>query len=479
MKNLFFSVFILICPKVFSQNITGNWQGDIKVNGQTIPIVFHFYKDNSGKMQGKWGSPSQNANNLPCSDININGDSVVIGLKVISGYYNGKFIGADSIAGMWHQGAGQLALNISRSNDTTAFAPPKRPQTPMPPFNYESDSVIYANADNSMKYGATFTKQNSSSASPANKKYPAVLLITGSGKQDRDENIFDHKPFAVIADYLTKIGIAVLRVDDRGMGQTTGNFDTSSSQDFALDVEAGINYLKSRSDVDSKHIGLIGHSEGGIIAPMIAARNNDVTFIVLLAGSGVPGAIISDYQNTQPVKKNGVSDEMIQHFLELHHALRNAAATSANETNYKDSIASIYYAWKKKQSPETLQALIHGSDAQVVSSFENGYASFHSKWWKFFLEHDPAKDIETLSIPVLALNGAKDIQVDPDLNLTAIEAALKKSKSKNYKTILLPGLNHLFQHCNKCTIDEYGELEETFAPEVLKIMGDWIEKVVR
>lgn len=479
MKNLLFSVFILIGSQVFSQNITGNWQGNIEVNSQKIPIVFHFYKDNSGKLEGKWDSPSQNANNLPCSDININGDSIVIGLKIISGYYNGQFVSVDSIAGMWHQGAGQLALNISRSDDTTAFEPPKRPQTPMPPFDYESDSVIYANADNSMRYGATLTKPNSSSTSPANKKYPAVLLITGSGKQDRDENIFDHKPFAVIADYLTKRGIAVLRVDDRGMDQTTGSFDSASSEDFANDVEAGINYLKSRSDVDSKHIGLIGHSEGGMIAPMVAARNNDVAFIVLLAGSGVPGATINDYQNTQPMKKNGVSEKIIQHFLELHHALRKAAATSANETNYKDSLVSIYYAWKRKQSPETLQVLIHGSDAQVISSFEKGYASFHSKWWKFFLEHDPAKDIEKLSIAVLALNGAKDIQVDPDLNLPAIEAALKKSKSKNYKTIELPGLNHLFQHCNKCTVDEYGELEETFAPEVLKIIGDWIEKVVQ
>lgn len=476
MKNLFFSIFILICPQVFSQNIIGDWHGDIEVNSKKIPIVFHFYKDSTSRLEGKWDSPSQNAKSLPCSDININGDSIVIGLKVISGYYAGKFIGTDSIAGTWHQGAGQLALNVAKTKDSTLFEPPKRPQTPKPPFNYYSEDISYNNADSTMQYGATFTKPKSGKIQ---KKYPAVLLITGSGKQDRDETIFDHKSFAVIADYLTKRSISVLRVDDRGMGGTTGNFDTSSSKNFAKDVEAGINYLKSRNDVDNKHIGLIGHSEGGMIAPMIAAEDKDVAFIVMLAGSGVTGGEINDYQNTETIKKNGVSQEIIQHFLELHHALRKAAATSTNEADYKNDITYIYYLWKKKQSPETLQVLIHGSDEQAISAFASNYGLFHSKWWKFFLVHDPAKDIEKLSIPVLALNGEKDIQVDPDLNLPPIEVSLKKSKSRNYKTIELAGLNHLFQHCIKCTAEEYGELEETFAPEALKIMGDWIEKVVQ
>ena len=206
-----------------------------------------------------------------------------------------------------------------------------------------------------------------------NKKYPAVLLITGSGKQDRDENIFDHKPFAVIADYLTKRGIAVLRVDDRGMGQTTGDFDTSSSEDFAKDVEAGIKYLQSREDVDSKHIGLIGHSEGGMIAPMVAARDKDVAFIVMLAGTAVPGAAINDYQNVLPLEKIGFNKDIIQKFLDLHHALSDAATSAVNEDDYKNEVSKIYYDWKKKQSPETINALIKATDEQTVSSLQNKY----------------------------------------------------------------------------------------------------------
>jgi pimeloyl-ACP methyl ester carboxylesterase len=471
------AIFIFDGMFSFCQDITGNWRGNIEANGQQIPIVFHFYKDSSGKIGGKWESPTQNAKNLPCSDILIKNDSVMVGLKIISGFYEGKFISADSIAGKWHQGQGQLPLNITKTgNDAAAFVQPKRPQTPKPPFGYEVKDVVYTNADNTMHYGATFTKPKESAN---NKKYPAVLLITGSGKQDRDENIFDHRPFAVIADYLTKRGIAVLRVDDRGMGQTTGDFDTSSSEDFAKDVEAGIEYLESREDVDRRHIGLIGHSEGGMIAPMVAARSEDVTFIVMLAGTAVTGTVINDYQNVLPLEKAGFNKEVIQKFLDLHHALTAAATSSVNEDDYKTEVSKIYYDWKKKQSPETIDALIKATDAQTVLALQNKYGLFHSKWWKFFLIHDPAKDLEKLSVPVLALNGEKDIQVDPKTNLPAIETALKKSKSKNYKTVELPGLNHLFQHCKTCTIQEYGELEETFSPEALKIMGDWIEEVVQ
>ena len=479
MRKLFVvNLSILLSSFSFSQNITGNWLGNIEVNGQQIPIVFHFYKDSTGRLLGKWDSPSQNANNLPCSDITINRDSVTIGLQIISGFYNGKFITPDSISGMWHQGNGRLALNISKTNETS-FQPPKRPQTPRPPFNYLSEDVVYSNAGNSMRYGATFTVPGSAGVVSHDKKYPAVLLITGSGKQDRDENIFDHKPFAVIADYLTKRGIAVLRVDDRGMGQTTGIFDTSSSEDFANDVEAGIQYLLSRKDVDPKHIGLVGHSEGGMIAPMVAVRDKNISFIVLLAGPGVPGSVINDYQNAQPMENAGLDKAVVKKFLDLHHALTKVAISFVNEDEYKNEVSKVYYDWKKKQSSETLNAVIKGTDEQAVASLQKKYFLIHSKWWKFFLTHDPAIDLEKLSIPVLALNGEKDIQVDPKLNLPVIEAALKKSNSKNYKIIELPGLNHLFQHCKKCSIEEYGELEETFAPEALKIMGDWIESVIK
>ncbi len=475
MRRFLIIIFIVFTQHYsFSQNIVGNWGGDISVSAKKIPIVFHFYKDSSGKIDCKWDSPSQNANDLPCGDIAVGGDSVLVSLPVISGSYKGKFITGDSIDGMWNQRGFQTPLSLARSKNA-AYEPPKRPQTPKPPFNYISDSVIYTNADSSIKYGATFTRP----FSKTDEKFPAVILITGSGKQDRNETIFDHQPFAVIADYLTKHGTAVLRVDDRGMGQTTGDFDTSSSADFANDVEAGIQYLLSRNDVDPAHIGLIGHSEGGMIAPMVAAKDKRVSFIVLLAGPGVNGMNIINYQNSLALKNAGMPDSVVQKFLVLHDALVNAAIGASDADEFKDKVPGIYHEWEKDQSQGTLKELVHGTEEQMISNLQQKYFVFHSKWWRFFLTHDPSKDLEKLSIPVLALNGSRDVQVDPQTNLRAIKDALLKSQSKNYKTIELPGLNHLFQHCVKCTVDEYGKTEETIAPEVLRTISDWINSVVK
>ena len=381
----------------------------------------------------------------------------------------------DSITGEWHQGKGILPLNLKRTDASATFNEIKRPQTPKPPFNYYSTDVEYDNADKTIHFGATFTKPDNN----VDKKYPVVILITGSGKQDRDENIFEHKPFFVIADYLAKHGVAVLRVDDRGMGITTGNYATSTSADFANDVEAGISYLRSRKDIDLKKIGLIGHSEGGLIAPMVAARNKNVAFIVVLAGPGAGGAAANDYQNILPLLQGGVNGDDIKKFLELHHSLRAAALNIKDDKEYNNNVSKIFFDWKMKQTATTLHSLIHGTDDIIISSLQKAYSDFRTPWWHFFLTYQPATDIQKLSIPVLALNGEKDVQVDAKINLPAIHNALQKSRSKNFKTIELPGLNHLFQHCKKCTIEEYSELEETFSPEVLKIMGDWIQEVVK
>lgn len=469
-----FVIFSLSVPS-FGQKITGNWEGKIVAGGTTIPIVFHFYSDSTGRILGKWDSPSQNALDLPCGEVRATGDSLVVLLPVISGSYSGNFAGADSITGEWDQKGIRMPLNLARQSGGGSYTLPKRPQTPHPPFPYISDSVVYRNSDSTIRYGATFTRPK---GQPGD-QYPVVLMITGSGKQDRDETIFDHHPFAVIADYLARRGIAALRVDDRGMGQTTGDFDTSSSLDFAGDVEAGIRYLLSRSDVDPAHIGLLGHSEGGLIAPMVASGDPRVAFLVLLAAPGIPGMDVINFQNGVALKNAGLPDSVVQKFLVLHDALVNAAVSATGPGPFREQVPGIYQSWKKDQSAGTLKDLIHGSDESVIKNLQAKYYVFHSKWWRFFLFHDPSGDLEKLDIPVLALNGSRDIQVDPQVNLDAIRAALKKSRSKNYKTIELPGLNHLFQHCTTCTLDEYGKLEETIAPEVLRTVSDWISSVVK
>jgi len=263
---LFASVTFLI---VHSQSISGNWEGSLSVQGTTIPIVFHIKIDSSNNLTATFDSPKQNAYNLPCSEVIANGDSLVLMMKMLNGKYEG-LLSADkkNLSGQWFQGGSKLPLDLKKTSDVATAKEFKRPQTPKPPFTYQPEDVLYFNADKSIQFAATFTYP----AKTADKKYPAVILLTGSGQQDRDETIFEHKSFAVIADYLTRQGIAVLRVDDRGKGKTTGDFAKSTSADFALDAEAGINYLKSRSETDTFNLGIIGHSEGGMIAPIVAAK---------------------------------------------------------------------------------------------------------------------------------------------------------------------------------------------------------------
>lgn len=482
MRNLlFFLIFSIFSLTGYSQNLEGTWKGQVHVNENVqLPILFHFFKNAEGNYEGKWDSPTQNAIGLGFGKIEQKGDSLIVDIPLISGNYQGKFINKDSIAGTWKQGGANLALSFARdlnAQPITAETKPNRPQTPKPPFPYLSEDVEYFNQNKSIQYGATITLPKGNATSKSN-KFPAVILITGSGSQDRDETLFDHKPFAVIADYLTKRGIAVLRVDDQGVGKTTGHPQTATSADFAKDVKAGVQYLMTRKDIDFKKIGLIGHSEGGMIAPMVAENDPNVSFIVLLAGPGVSGAKISDFQNTVGLTQAGIASNAIEEYLKLLRPVRDMAEPGNNVEVIK-KITAIYDDWKSKQTPELLKQLEITSDSTVIKSLENAYSLFHTPWWKFFLNHEPVPVLEKLNIPVLALNGAKDVQVDAALNLPPIENALKRSKSKNYKVIEIPGLNHLFQKCITCTSSEYANLEETFSPDALKIMGDWIEGVVK
>lgn len=226
-------MFFCICS--FGQSITGTWRSSLGIQGNQLPVIFHIVKDSTNKLAAKFDSPSQRAFNLPCSEVIIKDDSVIFMIALIKGKYAG-LLNKDKkqITGLWFQGAGSLPLTINKTSETVAEQ--KRPQTPKPPFGYHADDVEYFNNGKSIKYGVTLTYPNENPAKP-NQTYPAVILITGSGQQDRDETIFGRKPFAVIADYLTKRGFAMLRVDDRNIGKSTGNFDTSTTLDFVKDVE--------------------------------------------------------------------------------------------------------------------------------------------------------------------------------------------------------------------------------------------------
>jgi pimeloyl-ACP methyl ester carboxylesterase len=300
-------------------------------------------------------------------------------------------------------------------------------------------------------------------------------MITGSGQQDRDETIFRHHPFAVIADYLTRRGYAVLRVDDRQKGMSTGDVKNATTADFANDVQASFDYLQTRPEVDHKKIGLIGHSEGGIIAAMVASRNPQVSFLISMAGPGISGAEILLAQQTDPVK-GLVSDSS---FNAYHYLTQKTLQLIHDNPQLSDSalqqkIEDLFSDWKGSLSFNVLQP-IH-ADGATPQQYAQQIKPELSPWMRFFITTEPTDYWIKVKCPVLAIDGEKDIQVNANENIPIIERALELSGDPNVTTKIFPGLNHLFQLCSKCTVPEYNEIKQTISPEVLTTIGDWLDK---
>ncbi len=433
-------------------DIDGAWMGTLDAGAMKLRIVFHITNTQDG-LTATMDSPDQNAKGLPVTSVTRGGASLKLELKQMAGEFDGK-IAQDltTMEGTWTQRGNSLPLVLKRVKDAAELER-RRPQNPVKPYPYREEEVSYANPVASITLAATLT------IPPGKGPFPAVLLITGSGPQDRDEALMGHRPFLVLADYLTRHGLAVLRADDRGVGKSGGKFATGTTADFATDAEAGVAYLKARPEVDPHKIGLIGHSEGGIIAPMVAARNPDVAFIVMLAGSGVPGdqilvaqsRLISEAAGQNPAEADKSADEE----REVLALVKNEKNSAALETDLRKRLAG------------------KGTDAQVDAQIK----ALTSPWFRYFLAYDPAGALRKVQCPVLALNGEKDLQVPPTLNLPAIHHALEEGGNKHYETDELPGLNHLFQTARTGAPSEYAEIEETMSPVALEKIGGWILKL--
>jgi pimeloyl-ACP methyl ester carboxylesterase len=450
----------MLAYSAFAQSparFTGDWVGIL--SEANLPLIFHIAEDSSSGLQVTLDSPLQGASGIKCTAKTTAEDSLIIEAPGAS--YRGRYRSApDSLYGVWRQGPRPLSISFKRM---------LRPQTPRPPFNYKIDLVEYDNADKTVHLGATLTRPL------PNKRYPVAILITGSGLQDRDETIAGHKPFAIIADYLTRQGMAVLRVDDRNMGKSTGEVKKATSADFANDVIAGINYLRTRKDIDTNRIGLIGHSEGGLIAPIVYSHWPRLDFIVMLAGQGVPGWEIILRQQTDPIRP--ISMPAFNAYLPLVKEkldILNATFGAPDSITLRQIKAS-YTQWKSTV-PDSLLNILHARN--VTPEMYAYQVSFEmNPWFRYFYKTDPAAFLQQVKCPVLALNGEKDIQVFPEQNIPAIKTALNKGGNTRVTTHIFPGLNHLFQHCQTCQVSEYPALDESFAPEVLTLMGDWIKKI--
>ena len=467
--NLFLIACFMATNCVAQYSFIGSWMGSLDV-GQKLRIVFNIM-DSANALFGTMDSPDQFKFGKPCDAVTATGDSIAI--TAVNGKleYRGKLVGPGTILGVFKQNGMQFPLNLIKTDKPAVMS---RPQTPKPPFDYNAEDVVYYNADSSIQYGATITIPKGKGS------FPAILMITGSGQQNRDEEIMGHKPFAVIADYLTKKGYIVLRVDDRGMGKSTGDFKSSTSLDFMNDARVSLGYLRSRSEVDKHKVGLMGHSEGGMIAPMIAANDRKIDFIVLLAGPGVKIEQLMEEQNAASLEKSGLSKEAIDSYLKLFKQLNKSLLTSANEDQLKAAVRKDVDDWKSKTPADFVSATTHITDERSEKEFVNAVSrQISTNWYKYFIAYDPGINLRKLSCKALALNGEKDIQVIAKSNLAGIKSSLEKSKSPAYSVMELQGLNHLFQHCQSCTIEEYAQIEETFSTDALQTIADWLNKNVK
>ena len=432
-------------------DIDGTWMGSLDTGAVKLRVVFHIVNTSDG-LTATMDSPDQGMQGLPTSAVSREGATLKIEAKKIGGSYEGK-IAPDltSIDGTWSQGGGSLPLVLKPVKDKTELEP-KRPQNPVKPYPYREEEVTYDNKVQNVTLAGTLT------VPPGKGPFPAVLLITGSGPQDRDESLLGHKPFLVLSDYLTRHGIAVLRADDRGVGKSTGVFASATTADFATDAEAGVAFLKTRSEVNPQKIGLIGHSEGAVIAPMVAARNKDVAFIVMMAGTGVAGDQVLPAQSEAIEVASGKDPAQ-------------AAKSAAKE---KEILALVETEKDDAVLEKELQEKMKGEvpDAQIGMQIKQ----LTSPWFRYFLTYDPATALRKVTCPVLALNGSLDKQVIASQNLPAIRQALEQAGNKHVEIDELPGLNHLFQTAKTGSPAEYSQIEETMSPVALEKFSSWILK---
>lgn len=461
---LYMAITLLSTMGIYSQSIVGTWQGTLKVQGANLEIVFHIEKQDTAYIS-LMDSPTQGAFNIATTKTTFKNKQLEVVVANLAIFYQGK-LQNDTITGTFNQGGMPFPLTLVRTKKVEVL----RPQEPKAPYPYDVEDITFTNTKEKIDLAGTLTLPK------GNKKFPAVILIAGSGPNDRDETIFNHKPFWILADYLTRQGIAVLRYDKRGVGKSKGEYFAATTRHFADDAEAALNYLKTRKEIDTSNIGFIGHSEGGVIAPMVAAQNKDVKFIVLMAGLGVTGTELVLAQHQHAFDKTSLTNEgkdsLNQALIKVYSSVTNwtdYVGTNDERNQLKEALSNM---WLKL--PEEMRGTV-SQESYLNKTIKN----ITSPWFRQFLQTNPLGYLQKLSIPVLAINGENDTQVDYKTNLSSIDAALKKGNNQHYTIKSYPHLNHLFQESTTGELDEYGKIEQTISPLVLSDITKWIKQQVK
>jgi len=466
MKNFVISVMIILlcnkasmCPGILSEDqqfITGYWTGKINTGTMSFTFTFKFWIDDES-LKATLDSPEQELKNIPVDEIIFQDDSIKLNVGAILRKYHAVIDRKSNVMNGMYIRNGQINFPlVLRKTESVAIL--KRPQLPVKPYPYFEEEVLFFNENDGNKLAGTLTIPKGDGP------FPAVILISGSGAQDRDESSFGHKPFLVIADYLTRNGISVFRYDDRGVGKSSGDHLQATTEINSEDVIAAFRFLQSRNELNPNKIGLIGHSEGSIIAAIAANKSSHIAYIVLL---GAPGLSIEEnlyLQNAMIRRAEGISDDIIEQYNSLQRSVFSIIKEELN-----DSIAS-----EKLRAAYTFNRYQFLSMEQKNSIDERINSLLLTPYFRDIIKCNPAEILKKVQCPVLAIAGEKDLQAPSKQNLSEIDKALKSGNNKNYKLFELPEINHMMQTCRKGTISEYPEIEETVSPLVLKIISEWI-----
>ncbi|TDS14055.1 alpha/beta hydrolase family protein [Sphingobacterium paludis] len=444
--TILFVVLLLSSCMGFGQKMEGSWKGAVAIQGTDLPIIFHLTAGKDGKWTGDMVSPAQSATRVPFSKVDVVGDSIQVAVQKIGLTFNGKLVHG-KLQGVFEQRQFKAPLVLQPFKEQVK----KRPQEPIPPYSYDTLDVTFANAFDAVNLSGTLSYPRGAG------KHPAVILVTGSGPQDRDETIEGHKPFKVIADYLTKRGVVVLRYDERGVGKSGGNYTTSTIGDFSKDAIAALEFLSKQKQVDTKRIGIIGHSEGGLIAQLIAGqRSAKVNFVALLAAPTIAIDSLMLLQAYEIGKVQGLSEGELRRAKEINR--RNFAIVKSPAKEQQ-----AYQQILKNMSP------VFPNPSQQQ---ENELKMLLLPSYRYFMRIEPVPFIKKIAVPVFAVFGTKDLQVPFAPNLESLSDNLPKREGHFLKAY--EGLNHLFQHTKTGAPSEYGNLEETFSDTVLRDLAAWI-----
>lgn len=447
-QALFFVLFALT-PADAQEGLTGTWAGQLEVGPNKIDLIFHVVEEGN-TFKTRMDIPAQGVKDAAASSTLVEDKRIHFAFGQFNIEYEGNLESEGLILGEYRQGGITLPLNLTRDVPTVL-----RPQEPLPPFPYHSEEIQFSSTDGTLLAGTLSSPKTDGVAA-------FVIIISGSGPQDRDGSMFGHKPYLVLGDHLNRAGIGVLRFDERGMGQSEGVAGMTDLSTQIQDVQAALTYLKNRSDLRPTNLGLIGHSIGGLVAPQVAGLDAAVDFLVLLAAPGLPGDELMLSQKADYERKLGIPEFQISQGQALIQGAYNLITQSnLNGDALRDSLDQFYIQRYGTMLPESQRNMVVNqlsSSPEVVD----------------LIRSQPAQHLEKIQIPVLALNGDKDFQVLSAENLPAIEAALKKAGNPHVHTVELKGLNHLFQESQTGLLDEYAQIEQTFSPQALNLITTWI-----